>query len=357
MALSGIGSISINQIQQEFGIAPSFGAYRVQWSNTDDGGSLSNQPLDTGIPQSGQISFDNFRGKKLNVVVNFYDVDRTSNPQTGQDIKARFKQGSGVVTSIGGFQDDIPNETDIIGSKIIADVNKKMGARKATAFVNTDTSTCALITGDWAAGQEVVIKVGANGIISGSGGDGGQGGGSGNKVGKEGGRGTSAIGISKGSTSATIINDGQIRMGFGGGGGGGGRGENRRSGKKSSTFVTSSGGGGGGGAGIPFGFGVPGGPPDRGGGPGQSAESFFIGGNGGVPGDSSGAGGHGGDPTFDGGGAGSTRAPSGVTAGASGGLGGLNGSAIITASISLPPISGSGIIIGFNRNLVNDIKL
>ena len=78
MALVAAGnSISFLQIKNEFGGAPtlagssgiSFGRYRVQWSNTASGGSLTNMPLDTGIPQSGIVSFSDFHSKKLNVVV------------------------------------------------------------------------------------------------------------------------------------------------------------------------------------------------------------------------------------------------------------------------------------------------
>ena len=342
MALPVSGnSISFLQIQNEFGNTSSFGAYRVQWSNTADGGSLSNQPLDTGIPQSGQIRFSDFIGKKLNVVVNFYDQDRVDG-KTGQNIKTRFKQGSGVVTSIGGFQEDIPNTSDIVGAKIIADINKNIGARKKLFTPQTiNINTSALITGNWAANQEVVIKIGTNGLVSGSGGDGGTGGGSGNIAGGDADDGTSAIGITRSDTIVSIINDGQIRSGFGGGGGGSGKGENRSSGKKSSTYVTSSGGGGGGGAGVPIGSGKSGGPAPRAGGNGDDAESFFVGGDGGLPNTSSGGGGHGGDSTAQGIGAGG-RAPSGDPAVGTAGQGGLHGHSIVTVKATIPTITGSG---------------
>jgi len=339
MALPTSGnSISFLQIKNEFGIPPafSFGAYRVQWSNTASGGSLSNQPLDTGIPQSGEIKFSDFYGKKLNVVVNFYDQD--------------------FVTSIGGFQEDIPGNDDIVGAKVIADVNKQIGARKKlyTPQAHT-TNTCALVTGDWAANQELTIKVGPAGAIVGAGGDGGTGGGSGNIAGGNGDDGCSAIGINKADTVVSIINDGQIRIGFGGGGGGSGKGENRSSGKKSSTYVTSSGGGGGGGAGIPIGIGAGGGPDPRAGGAGDNATSFLVGGDGGTAGDSSGAGGHGGD-YVDGIGAGG-RAPSGSAAGAAGGQGGLHGFTILTVQATNPTYSGSGVLLPANRTLQNQTNI
>lgn len=351
MALPAPGnSISFLQIKNEFGSAPSFGAYRVQWSNTADGGSLSNQPLDTGIPQSGQIKFSDFSGKKLNVVVKLYDVDQNS-----QDIKEKYKQGGGILTSIGGFQEDIPGEDDIVGSKIIADINKNIGSRKSTPFQSINNNVCALVTGDWAANQELIIKIGSNGLVSGSGGDGGNGGGSGSFGGLNGQDGCSAIGITKADTIVSIINDGQIRSGFGGGGGGGGNGRYVKSGKKSRTFQTSSGGGGGGGAGIPIGLGKPGGPAPRAGGKGDDAQSFFVGGDGGLFGNSAGGGGHGGD-TGDGIGVGG-RAPSGLPGGAAGGFGGLHGFTIVTVKATNPPYSGSGSIIPANRTVQNQTNI
>ena len=356
MALPGVGnSISFLKIKNEFGAAStfegssglSFGRYRVQWSNTASGGSLTNLPLDTGIPQSGIVSFSNFHGKKLNVVVKFYDVDQNS-----QDIKEKFKQGGGIVTSVGGFQEDIPGENDIVGSKIIADINKNIGSRKSTPFQSINNNVCALVTGNWAANQELIIKIGSNGLVSGSGGNGGQGGGSGSYGGLVGEDGCSAIGITKSDTIVSIINDGQIRSGFGGGGGGGGNGRYVKSGKKSRTFVTSSGGGGGGGAGIPIGLGAAGGPAPRGGGGGDPAESFFIGGDAGLPGNSAGGGGHGGDNTAFGIGVGG-RAPSGLPGGAAGGQGGLHGFTIVTVKATNPSYSGSGTLIPANRTRQN----
>lgn len=357
MALPGVGnSISFLEIRNEFGVAPSFGSYRVQWSNTASGGSLSNQPLDAGIPQAGQIKFSDFNGKKLNVVVNFYDQDFVTG-YTGQDIKSRFVQGTGVTTCLGGFKEDVPSLSKIVGAKVIADINRTIGARKKL-FTPTahNTNTCALTTGDWAANQEVIIKVGTNGLISGAGGNGGPGGGSGNSAGKPGDDGCSAIGINKADTIVSIINNGQIRAGFGGGGGGSGKGESRKSGKKSSVYYTSSGGGGGGGAGVPIGIGQTGGPDPRQGGNGANAESFFVGGNGGTAGDSSGAGGHGGDTTPDGIGVGG-RAPAGGTAGAAGGAGGLHGFTILTVQATNPAYSGGGQLIPANRTLQNQTNI
>ena len=60
-------SLSFTEISNEFGQPPgkNIGAYRV----SQNVGSLSNLPLDSGIPQSGQIAFSDFYGKRLNNVV------------------------------------------------------------------------------------------------------------------------------------------------------------------------------------------------------------------------------------------------------------------------------------------------
>ena len=74
MTLQSSGPISFGQIRDEFGLPPNknLGAYRVSYSNTGQGGSLSGLPLDDGVPQSGQIAFSNFYGKRMNTVVDCY---------------------------------------------------------------------------------------------------------------------------------------------------------------------------------------------------------------------------------------------------------------------------------------------
>ena len=58
MALQGSGQISFSQIENEFGQngERSIGDYRTSQSV----GELSNLPLDSGIPQSGEIRFSHF---------------------------------------------------------------------------------------------------------------------------------------------------------------------------------------------------------------------------------------------------------------------------------------------------------
>ena len=62
MALQASGTISFSEIATEFGYPTDnkFGNYRV----SDTVGALSNLPLDSGIPQSGEIKFSDFYTKR-----------------------------------------------------------------------------------------------------------------------------------------------------------------------------------------------------------------------------------------------------------------------------------------------------
>ena len=72
MALTASGTIKYSEIIAEFGTPTSggLGEYRL----AENVGSLTNLPLDTGVPQSGQIKFSDFYGKKLNQVVDLYSI-------------------------------------------------------------------------------------------------------------------------------------------------------------------------------------------------------------------------------------------------------------------------------------------
>ena len=100
---SGTGSLSFeDDIEKEFGENPSrsLGSYRrdhPDFSNKNCG-SLTNLPLDDGIPTSGEIKFSDFYGKKLNIVVDYYSVaenredvtnEATMLPHTDMSIKMR----------------------------------------------------------------------------------------------------------------------------------------------------------------------------------------------------------------------------------------------------------------------------
>ncbi len=320
MALQGSGAISADDIRKEFGPlsgAVSFGAYRV--SQTVGTITLS---LDAGIPSSGSISFSNFRGKKLNMVVDLFNIDQNSVRQV-----ARTRYNDGFVTVIGGF---ISKPSNSSGKKVYINVNKRIGSAKGAI------NYVALQTGSWDNGTELIMVVGPNGSIMGAGGDGGSGstGGGGNAT-----QGTSALGI---QYSTTLINNGFIFGGRGGGGGGGGAtfkrcGKNQRGCKEGRTFSL-TGGGGAGGRGFPGGTGGPGGNA------GTAGTVDLDGSNGdGVFGDGTNAG-------YDGtSGAGGTIETKGGTGspGSEGGSEGNRGYAIIINSgVTLSKSGGTGTISG-----------
>ena len=89
MTIKSTGSLSFeNDLEEEFGPNPgrSLGQYRREdpsrvsqlnpngllVNSSPDGSTLSNLPLDTGIPNNGEIKFSDFYGKKLNMVVDYY---------------------------------------------------------------------------------------------------------------------------------------------------------------------------------------------------------------------------------------------------------------------------------------------
>ena len=318
MALQASGSISAKNIRDEFGQTTniSFGAYRVSQTV----GSLANLPLDTGIPQSGSISFSDFYSKRLNIVVDFH----SGGTVTRQTARARYDNNN--VTVIGGFK---TRPSSGAGSRVIINVNKNIGSAQG------NINNVALRTGSWESNTNLEIVVGPAGTIIGAGGNGGTGttgnGGSGTP-------GTSALGI---QYTTTIINQGLIFGGRGGGGGGGGAtfrrcGKNQRGCKGGSTS-TLTGGGGAGGQGFPGGTGGTG---------GNAGSSGTIDSNG-----SGGAGqfGQGSSAGYSGtSGAGGSIESSGGSGspGSGGGSGGSRGYAIIVSPGASAPYSGSGTLDG-----------
>ena len=251
-------SLSFSEIEAEFGSngSRSLGSYRLSQSV----GSLSNLPLDSGIPTSGQIKFSDFYGKQLNVV-----VDCHSGGEETRIIAKNSKWNNNNLTVIGGFRSKKEG-----GSKIIINVNKKICSNKDAV------DRCALRTGSWDGTATVQIDVGSSGKILGSGGDGGSGAQGINNSGSPGSSGTSGLGIDTNNVTVNIASGGIIRAGFGGGGGGGG---GRQSDKNADRRA--SGGGGGGGAGCPPGNGGSGGNVGAGGGPGSAGTETTGGGGGG----------------------------------------------------------------------------
>ena len=325
MAIKNSGSsLAFSEIEAEFGQngGRSLGAYRL----TQSVGSLSNLPLDSGIPTSGQIKFSDFYGKKLNVVVDCHSGGREDRKSAKGD-----KWNNNAVTVIGGFRTKKEG-----GSKIIINVNKKFCSDKSNQI------NCALKTGSWDSTATVQVDVGSSGEVLGAGGDGGRGADGINNNGQGGSPGTSALGIEHNGVTVNIASGGVLRAGFGGGGGGGG---GRQTDKRRDRRA--GGGGGGGGAGCPAGNGGPGGSTGGGFGSGSGqpgvAGTETTGGGGGGGGNNAGqAGGASGGS----GGQSSSNAGSGGNRNTSGGSGGGNGAAIRRTSGFSVTINNSGSIQG-----------
>ena len=244
MTTPSTGSISFTQIVNEFGslktnsnqTGTDLGAYRVK----ETVGEMDNLPLDEGIPQdNNQISFQDFRGKRLNVIVHYDGTQER--PDT-----ARSKyDGDTSVTVIGGGRSRPANSS---GTDVTIHVSGTVHGSESHS--NLD---CSLKTGDnWNSGTILNINVGGEGKIFGAGGDGGKGGRSENEEGDglDGEDGSSALGVAYNITELRVQSGGIISAGGGGGGGGGGA---RGEGGESDERV--GGAGGGGGVGIPHGIG------------------------------------------------------------------------------------------------------
>jgi len=338
MTLQSSGTIRWSEIRDEFGAnvggtGVSLGRYRNSDSNFSNKnvGTLSNLPLDIGVPTSGTISASSFYSKRLNMVLDMYG----GGTEFRVNCRTRYNDNSKVKV-VGGYRSR-PSNTD--NTRVIVNVNKTFGSETGS------TNRVAVRTGGWGTDCDLEFEVGSNGKIYGAGGDGGDGGSANGTAGSDGKSGSTALGV---QYPCSINNLGRIQSGYGGGGGGGGRREYRRSGKKSGRWVGSSGGGGGGGAGVqnsPGWWSSNGGdsPQDAYGG-GSNGSDGGVGvdvnsGNGGGGGASAGAGGNGGAVNNS-----STAGSNGASAGGGGGAGGANGWALRTTQGSLPSISGNSVI-------------
>jgi len=363
MTIKNSGSqLSFSEIEAEFGQPDngrSLGRYRSSDSEFKNKsmGQLSNLPLDTGIPASGEIKFSQFYGKKLNMVIDYYDDTgnpggEASNVLNRQDDGAntlaatwRYNNQSNRVKVVGGYRDrptgsvsgyNLSSSGWQGGKKIFIHVNKQIGSAKSGS--NSDRNKVALRTGNWPSGTTLQIDIGSSGRIQGAGGNGRQGA-TNSGTPSQAFTGTSGLGI---EYPAQINNSGIIRCGYGGGGGGAGSWSDPN---KNPRDFGRSGGGGGGGAGIPAGDGGPqntggygsagnGGPSDQNGkGKAGSDASFDAGGNGGAGGQhgegggKAGNGGPGGDKN-DAAGSGTSGSPNR----GAGGNPGINGHGIIFSS-------------------------
>ena len=328
MALTPSGTIKYSEIIAEFGTPNNGGLGEFRLSESV--GTLTNLPLDTGVPQTGQIKFSDFYSKRLNQVVDLYST--SVNNTSRQNAKDRWNNGN--VHIVGSSKTGKTQPPDTEEDRVIINVNATISSAKGTQ------THCALRTGNWDTNTTLEIEIGTSGKLYGSGGDGGSGGSANETAGTDGQTGSSALGI---QYPCTVNNLGVIQSGYGGGGGGGGNTRTTGGGKKSgATTNGSSGGGGGGGAGLPAGS--AGGvqtPLSAGGGSAGSA---------GAAGSLSGqaTGGAGGSEAGDGGNSSpvnnsATKADNGTSpsGAAAFGTGGNNGYAIITNQGSAPSVTGN----------------
>ena len=278
MTIKNSGSqLSFSEIESEFGNNPgrSLGQYRRDdpSGNFDNaspsGSSLSNLPLDTGIPTSGEIKFSQFYGKQLNMIVDYFDDTGSSGGEAdnilnreddGANTMAatwRYNNQSARVRVVGGFRSrptgtvsgySLTSSAWQGGKKVFINVNKTLGGAKSGS--DSDRNKVALRTGNWPSGTTLQIDIGSSGRIQGAGGNGRQGN-TNSGTPSQAFTGTSGLGV---EYAAQINNSGTIRCGYGGGGGGAGSWSDPN---KNPRDFGRSGGGGGGGAGIPVGFGGP----------------------------------------------------------------------------------------------------
>ena len=336
MAIKSSGtSLSFSEIRTEFGpnvgsTGVSLGRYRNSDSNFrfKNVGSLTDLPLDEGIPKTGQIKVSDFYTKKLNIIVDFYSGGATTRVSASNQYAS-----NGGTKVVGGYTS---RPTSSAGKRVIINVNKKIGSETG------GNDRGALRTGGWSPQtSSLELEVGSNGKIYGAGGDGGNGGSASGGNGLNGEAGSSALGVET-SRLTKINNLGRIQAGYGGGGGGGGRRRYVKTGKKSGRWNGSTGGGGGAGAGYPNGNG------------GDSPTGAYGGGSNGSDGgdgtdQASGARGAGGNDAGRGGDGqtvnnSSTKAQDGQSTGGTGGTGGNGGYAIITSQGSLPTFTGNAVI-------------
>ena len=224
MAIKASGSsLSFSEIKAEFGNSNTLGGYRVSQTI----GSLSNLPLDTGIPQSGAISFSNFYSKELNIVVIC----------TGGNRATANYSGDGVV--VGGLRSKPSTNASAWqgGKRVYINITGTYSSNGASS------SEWAFQTGNsWPSGTEMSVVVGSSGQVVGRGGNGGS------SSGNNGSNGSNGLRIWSGQES---YSNGGYVSGGGGGGGGGGDAEQNDWGDQNDA----EGGGGGGGNGLPAGSG------------------------------------------------------------------------------------------------------
>ena len=122
MALQASGNeIKYSQIIAEFGTPTNGGLGEYRLSGGEDVGSLTNIPLDVGVPTSGEIKFSDFYGKRLNQIVDLHSssVDETFR----QDAKDRWEDGE--VHVVGSTKTSKTKPPDTTDDRVIIHVTSK----------------------------------------------------------------------------------------------------------------------------------------------------------------------------------------------------------------------------------------
>ena len=252
MAIKNSGSpLNFSEIEDEFGQNPGRSLGRYRNTHPDFGnknlGELSNLPLDTGIPTSGQIKFSDFYSKRANIVVDLHSFGNSNFNHNAYS--NRFANGNYNI--VGNYRTSVSKNTWQGGKKVIIHINKQFGSSGASSvnhFALEMGNISDSITNAWPTATTFAIDVGSSGLVGGKGGNGGS---SGNEEtsGQNGGNGTSGMKIHSGFQDEIT---GESRIFGGGGGGGSGSGAEQNDwGDRNSA----AGGRGGGGAGLPGGEG------------------------------------------------------------------------------------------------------
>ena len=201
MALPSSGSLRMAQIANEFGYTQGSATKLGDYQHVVGGGNFPQQigglnfatidgSPNTGtgsVPTSGPIRMSNFRGTRLQQVVNFWS---SGSGGFRLNAKSRYNTngmigGNNQVAVVGGYKGR-PSSSS--GTAVHIHVNQAIGSERF------DQDHCALRTGSWEANTNLFVQVGSSGRIQGAGGFGGNGA-NGSGDGNPGGAGTSGLGV------------------------------------------------------------------------------------------------------------------------------------------------------------------
>ena len=175
MAIKNSGtSLSFQEIENEFGQNPGRSLGRYRNTHPDFGnknlGELTNLPLDTGIPTSGEIKFSDFYSKRANIVVDLHSFGNSNfnhNAYTN-----RFANGNYNI--VGNYRTSVSKNTWQGGKKVIIHINKQFGSSGASSvnhFALEMGNISDSITNAWPTATTFAIDVGSSGLVGGKGGN------------------------------------------------------------------------------------------------------------------------------------------------------------------------------------------